>query len=483
MNTRDEPMAEWMERYFEELETNPNAEPPREMDSQMIETIKKMNAYFAAPEPNAEFVASLRDTLARQANQGAPAQKTARTFFALQPWSFVGISAALLAAIVAIGLWVTQPAPVDASMVLNKARDAANNFSAVGVNTFEMTTESEQAILGDPQQPITGMSFSTSKIYYGSPLRWRVETTDETLNTPRTTNINVQDGATNWTYDAFNNLVLADVPSQVGLPLPNVGSLELLNQDVSQCWTPRVLGEESIAGRAAYMIDLGNNKCRSAALAAFHNARRKLWVDKETFFVLRDEIKTQDGAQNLDTYVVREIRYNIPLDDTLFQFTPPQGSKLNDMRPKPAPNAQEFLQQLQQLEKQSDVKLYTPRAIPNGLVPRTPRYDPLDNTVKLEYVPLADASTNTFADLSGITILETQATDEKIEMWTQGSEPSGISRYRTWTRKGDYNPNTNEGSNSAVYLVIDDTFVVVSSYIVSVDDLLKTALSLERITP
>ena len=482
MNTRDEQMAERMERYFEELETNPNAEPPRGLDAQMIETMKKMNAHFDAPEPNAEFVASLRGTLAHQANQSAHTQKTARAFFALPRWSFVGIAAALLVAIVAIGMWVTQPSPVDASIVLNKAREAANNFSAVGVNTFEMTTESEQAILGDPQQPIAGMSFTTSKIYYGSPLRWRVETTDQTLNAPRTTNINVQDGATNWTYDAFNQLVLADVPSQVGLPLPNVGSLELLNQDVSQCWTPRVIGAEIIAGRAAYKIDLGNNKCRSAALAAFHNAQRKLWVDKETFFVLRDEIKTEDGAQNLDTYVVREIRYNIPLDEALFQFTPPQGSKLNDLRPKPAPNAQEFLQQLQELAKQSGVKLYMPREIPNGLVPRAPRYDPLDNTVKLEYVPPADASTNTFADLKGITILETQATDEKIEMWTQGSEPSGISRYRTWTRKGDYNPNTNEGSNSAVYLIIDDTLLAVSSYTLSVDDLLETALSLERIT-
>lgn len=482
MSANEMEQADALEKFLNELEKNPNAQPPRELDSQTVEALKKMNAFFAAPEPNPQFVASLRDILARQANTGASTQKTPRAFFALPRWSFVGIAAALLVALVALGMWVTQPAPVDASIVLSKARDTANDFSAVGVTTFEMTTESEQAILGDPQQPITGMSFTTSKIYYGSPLRWRVETTDQTLNAPRTTNINVQDGATNWTYDAFNNLVLADVPSQVGLPLPNVGSLELLNQDVSQCWTPRVIGEEMVAGRAAYIIDLGNNKCRSAALAAFHNAQRKLWVDKETFFVLRDEIKTEDGAQNLDTYVVREIRYNLPLDDALFQFTPPQGSKLNDMRPKPAPNAQEFLRQLQELEKQSGVPLYTPQEIPNGLVPRAPRYDPLDNTVKLEYVPPADAAGNTFADLNGITILETQATDEKIEMWTQGSEPSGISRYRTWTRQGDYNPATNEGGNSAVYLVVDDTFVAVSSSILSVEDLLGIALSLQRIT-
>jgi outer membrane lipoprotein-sorting protein len=490
----EEYMADLLEMYLNELETDPQALPPKGLDPQAVEAVKKMNTHLDAPEPSQEFVATLRGHLDRAAAQQAKVEeKKTRGGFSLARWSWVGAAAALVIALVAIGAWATRPAPVDAAYVLTRARDATSDLASVGVQTFEIESISEQPLLGEPQQTTADIVTMTTKMWYGDETHWRVETSDATSNARVQPNVQVRDGDTTWNYDAFNNLVMADstaprnpanafdtmAMSAPAVPLPNFGSMDVLTEEVSNCWTPRVVGEEKIAGRDAYKIDLGTNKCASAALPIFEGAMRTLWVDKETFFVLRDRYVGKDGVQNLGTYEVLDVKYNVPIDPAELSFTPPAGSMVNDNRPKPAPTEEEFIAQARQLGQEAGVQVYVPIVLPSGLVPRVPKLDPLEGMVSLEYTTPEEAGTNSPADMGGIIIRQAPATDERVEMWTMGTEPAEISRYRTWILRGDYDAATNMGGISGVYLIIDDTLVSVQSFTIDTEELLKVALSLQ----
>lgn len=479
MNTRDEQMAQLLEDYLNELEAHPQAQPPQGLDPQMLEAIQKMDVYFDAPEPHPEFVASLRSRVDREAIQLAKAKQPQRSWFGLPQWSFVGIGAAVIIALGAVVLLSTRPAAASAEQVMNKAASVANNLAATGVNTFELTSTSEQVIIGDAQQPIAGMSNNKTRMAYAGPTLWRVQGTTESLGETLQT-LNVSDGATLWTYDAFNNIVTADVAESGTLPLPNVGSLDLLKEDWSNCYTPQVVGEEAVAGRAVYKVDLGENKCRSASMFLF-DGTRSLWLDKETFFVLRDEFISKDGKQNLGTYEVTKIEYNIDLPKAEFQYTPPPGANLQDNRPKPAPSPEEFLSQLKELAKSADYRLFAPNALPNGLVPRVPEQDPTDNTIALEYVPTNEASTNTLADSHGVVIRQGRATYELVRMWSSGGEHIEVNGNQAWVRRGDFDPQLNTGANSSLILVRDGTIISISSFEIRADQLIEIAKALEPV--
>lgn len=480
-NPHDEQIADLLEQYLNDLESNPQAQPPRGLDPQLIEAVQKMNAHVQAPEPRPEFVASLRKQLDREAAQLAHAKSSpTRGFFSLPRWSLVGISAALIIAFGAIVFYGTRPAPVDAAQVLGRASTVANNLAATGVKSFELESQSEQIIVGDAQQPIAGTSNTITNMAYAGPTLWRVQGTTTTTLGDTIKTLNISDGATLWTYDAYNNVALADVATGDQIPLPNVGSLDLLRQDWSNCYTPQVIGEETIANRHAYKIDLGANKCRSAALFMFEGTRT-LWVDKETFFVLRDEFVGSDGKQNLGSYNVTKVQYNIDLPPGLFEYAPPPGAAVTDNRPKPAPSADAYQSQLGELARNAAYPLFVPSSLPAGLIPRVPQVDTLENSIKLEYVPADEASTNTMADSNGVIIRQQLADYNTIRNWTDGSEIIDLSGIQGWIRRGDFQSGQNVGSNSAIMLVRDGTLISISSFAISPEQLIEIANALEPV--
>lgn len=480
MNPRDEQMADLLEQYLNALDSNPHAEQPPDLDPQLLEVAHKMDTHFNARAPSPEFVASLREQLGREAAIIHDSKrKRGRGFFALSRWSYVGIGAAVVLALGALILYATRPTPASADMVLTRASSVANNLAASGVRTFQLESESEQIIVGDAQQPIAGISNNTTKMAYLSPTRWRVQGTT-TANGETLETLAVSDGATLWTYDAYDKIALADVATGEGLPLPNVGSLDLLREDWSNCYSPQIVGEEEVAGRPAYRVDLGENKCRSASLFMF-DGTRTLWIDKETFFVLRDIFLGKDGKQNLGTYTVRNIEYNVELPDSLFEYTPPPGARVTDNRPKPAPGAAEFQAQLAALARSADYPVFAPATLSDGLVPRVPQLDALENDIKLEYVPPDEASTNTMADSHGVIIRERLGDYDTLRNWTDGSERIDVDGNIGWVRRGDFDPNLNTGANSAVVLVRDGTLISISSFGVSPESLIEIAKKLEPV--
>jgi len=203
---------------------------------------------------------------------------------------------------------------------------------------------------------------------------------------------------------------------------------------------------------------------------------RTVWVDKESYFVLKVvQISGTDGKL-LETTEVTSIQYNVAIDPSVFTFTPPAGAKLDDQRPKPVPTQGEFDRQLEALARQADFPLFIPSRVPNGLVPRQPRMDPALG-LEIEYAPLIEAWKDS---LPTTRVSEQKATYAMVRRWTEGAESMSIGGTEGWLRRGSRNVD-GTGLDSAAMVLRDGTLVSVSSFTVPPEELLAIAASLRPV--
>lgn len=480
MSAHELHQAELLEQFLDELETNPHAEPPPELDSQMVRAVQKMRTHFAS-EPNPEFVASLRSQIDRAATQQqrAKEKQTRRGGLSLSRWSFVGIGVVIVVAFVAFAFFATRPPSVNAQELLGHARSAASDLNSVGVKSFEMVQETYDALVDDPNAP-PRETRGQIKTWYQAPTRWRIEIESQTTNQPPYQMIQVADGAAQYDYNAIDNTVNIQVAEASSFPSPSVLSLDFLRQDMSNCYAPKVIGEETIAGRAAYKVDMGIAKCRSASAPKL-NGPHTLWLDKETFLVLKSEIRALNSEQVTSSMQVTSIRYNVDLPNDLFTFTPPPDAKVNDLRPKPAPSQTEYQAQLSALAQRVEFPIFAPTQLPDGFAPRAPHHNEIENQIELAYVPIDEATTNTSPDQHGVSIIEKRADYDLVRNWTDGAEQIEINGNPAWLRRGDFDTASGLGSNSAVMVLRDGTFISISSFRVAPEQMLYIAQSLETV--
>lgn len=487
--TDDEKMAQLLDRYLQERDANPMAPPPPGPDPLIAETWSKLERHYAAPAPDAQFAESLRARLERNAVQfksmhprrsAQPKTPRGTGWLSLPRWSFVSASLLLVALALAF-YWTTRPKSVDAAMLLDKAHSVATNLQSSNVKSFDLVQENVQSIFGTPNAAPTGESRWTQHIWYAGPTVFRIETQNSGTNQPSDTTIMVSDGASNYTYDVNAKTVQIDTASADYFSPPTASTLEMYQQESKRCFDPRVVGEEQIAGRAAYVIDLGNNKCPSASVGGLDGGPHKVWLDQETLFVLKEQVYTPNGNYLLNQSMVTLFRFNVDIPSDVFQFTPPAGTQINDFRAKPAPSADEFQAQLQELARLVDFPLFVPRSVPTGLAPRQPRWNGIENNAVLEYVKPAEASTNAPADLNGIRIIEQRATYDILHNWTDGTEPLDLDGVQAWVWRGDFNPVGGTGSNSALLLLRDGTLISVSSFVHKPDELIAIGRLLEPV--
>ncbi|MFZ3070565.1 MAG: outer membrane lipoprotein-sorting protein [Anaerolineaceae bacterium] len=261
--------------------------------------------------------------------------------------------AALLAAVVlmAVGIGVivsSRTSPVNAQQILEKTLAVTNLPSASGVQSLALIETGNAVPANTRLDALSNLNgderiISETKWWYAAPKEWRVEYQQTILAADGSeissdTSLAVSDGVDIWHYDPEQNTVIVNKYSEniggkgaVALFGQNAQSLSDLLQQAATCYDPKISGRESVAGREAYVIDLGPSKCPSASSPEM-NGRLVLWVDKETYFVLKQEQYNQEGSQVLLTSEVTQVQYNAPLDPGLFSFTPPAGAHLIDNR-------------------------------------------------------------------------------------------------------------------------------------------------------
>ncbi|MCH9006753.1 outer membrane lipoprotein carrier protein LolA [candidate division KSB1 bacterium] len=148
-------------------------------------------------------------------------------------------------------------------------------------------------------------------IYLMAGNHYRIETEDQVV---------VTDGATVWTYSKRNQQVIVDLldkSEESSLPK------DLLFK-YSEDYTPILLGEVMFDDRKTYQLNL-IPKDEDAFIKSM-----KIWVDASNWFTTK--IEQVDINDNVNTYILRNIRENIELDPTIFKFEIPEDAEVVDLR-------------------------------------------------------------------------------------------------------------------------------------------------------
>lgn len=480
-------------------------EPESALDPTLAATLRTLHALDDAPAPEAAFADRLWQQIGPLAGQGAVADGlsggAARRWHRLplaspsRWWPLAGLATAavLVVGLLGLALSLGRPQPVSAQEVLERARATANDAAAGGVRSFELVEAVVTRGAWRPASP-EGERRTVRSVWFAAPDRWRFEVTAPPgpgQGSQPVSEVTVADGETIWSYDSVLHHLQIN-PGTLGgrgqgklwlsggLETGAADNLDALLAQGRTCYDPAVGGDDTVAGRPAYVVQMGPNRCPSVS-AREMNGPRTIWIDRETFFVLRNEVRDPESNQVIFRSEVTSIRYNVELPDELFALDPPPGARVTDNRPRPAPTADEFRKQIEQLARQVDFPLFVPRRVPSGLVPVQPRLDDLDGQqVQLGYVPPDEAGKTALAGLTGMRITEQKASYELVSRWTAQAEPMEIAGGKGWLRRGVRNPD-GTGSDSAAIVLRDGTIVSVASFTVAVDELLGIAAALEPV--
>ena len=269
--------------------------------------------------------------------------------------------AALLLAVIGIARAANRSQPVAAQDILQRAVVASQGRPVAGVRSFSLHWEStDQEIMPDGRvRPTT-----TSVDQWGAaPNRWytvqhgqRADGTGESWDEGV-----VSDGNNLWSYRTDRGSTTAYVgalPAGVMVPMPRIpigipwdgtqtaAGMAQLRAALARCYQPQREGTATIAGRLAYVLDLGTTACSpgvtldaSGTITPLPSepptlqGRTLLWIDTETFFLLQSEHTAPDGTLQWRNTVTR-ISYNIPIPDDRFAYAPPPGAAVTDFRPR-----------------------------------------------------------------------------------------------------------------------------------------------------
>lgn len=242
-----------------------------------------------------------------------------------------------------------------ATRVLANAREVSTAGNVSGIDHFSMTMRSTLLATVDGHER-TVASIETRR-WVEQPNRWRREV--EVSRYDNAGNwiqgdlvyISVSDGTTNWEYENGYRLTAAGVegagesletkpassPEPVNTAL-SLGTLswttgsasvaEVLDAAMS-CYDPKVGGMEVLAGRTAYVINLGPSRCQPTPYAVPTSGRAvsfvpiTVWVDADTFLPLKWVGRSDDIPNMTQVFEIVELDLHPDLDPSLFTYSGP----------------------------------------------------------------------------------------------------------------------------------------------------------------
>lgn len=195
----------------------------------------------------------------------------------------------------------------------------------------------------------------------------------------------VTDGVTFWNYQSQTGQVtLMDsrmVRAGANPAAFGAADLQTLLREASRdVYKASLVGNEQVAGRAAYVVDVTP---KPGAAVPSNAAHLKLRIDQATFFPLGSEV--WDNHDNLlDSQVFTSIELNSSLDPTLFAFSPPPGAQVLDAHPA---TGEKLAQLWRQAAQQAPYTIFMPTDIPAKIVPGKPSYDNARRVITQSYIP------------------------------------------------------------------------------------------------
>ncbi len=349
MTEHDDRQAELLDRYGSVLVGDGDPTPPAGMDGSLAATARAVHRELRAEAPRDAFVARLRRRIEEPAARSFAQRRSTRWPGSIpRRLAAGGLLAASLAAILLVAGLTRGGDGATAAEILRAASAAAASPETAGVRSVEMTAVSVSVLevrglpptanyLGDREITFRIEMWYRSHVWYQAPDRLRKESVDIT---PETTGgkglwpvVQIWNGTEHIIYFVDSALAQifdldrASVRQWLWVGWPGPENIETLLGEAARCYDqPRVVGEELIAGRPTHWIDLGQSHCYP-----FEGMRRVIWIDQETAFVLKHEEYRPDGELS-SRVEVTSIEYNVPIDPERFEFTPPPGVEVEDMR-------------------------------------------------------------------------------------------------------------------------------------------------------
>jgi len=286
--------------------------------------------------------------------------------------------AVILAGIIGLYLGMSQAQLVDAQVILDRAQDAQASRSSSGIRSFTLTQKIDE-------RSSSGEFHDETKRWYQDPGQWRVESrwtgSDPENEGMRTV---VSDGTSEWIQQGDSVIIsqatqqpVTDDLAPWGLEI--AGLTDVLNQVDDLYPSPRLQGEETVAGRPAYVLDLGLPNRFSNSAPDLNNGRRVIWVDQETFFLLKAVQYNPTDGSTTGVMEVTHVQYNIPIEPEVFSLTPPPGARVDDLRAgrysslsESNPSSPIYLDKARQ---KVSFAIFIPTVVPAGLVPELPTID------------------------------------------------------------------------------------------------------------
>lgn len=297
-----------------------------------------------------------------QAFVRAPKLLTARplVFAAVSLVVAIGI---ILAALLG-SLWRMRPQTVSAQEIIQRAQTVLASPAISGVDSFSLVADTEPVgVVMQTSSQARAYSVNIHdeiKDWYQSPDQWRFEANipwpSSFLNgsgpVVTTPSVSVSDGSNVWSYTQLPAMA-GTVPPQIAYvhrrdpkehaPVPiaqlahGAGDVNNLLAQISACRTATLAGSDTVAGRPVYVVDLGTSKCGSDPKEL--SGRRVIWVDKQTYFVLKNVQYSGVDGSVFSAMEVKSIQYNVALDSSLFTFTAPPGVKVESGPPGAVPRS------------------------------------------------------------------------------------------------------------------------------------------------
>jgi len=374
MNEKSDAVTD-LDQFFDALHDAPLLSNPPDLDAETAAIVRQLVRAEHAALPDEALqarvwarVLAASDPTLTAARRRSPAIPLARSAVGNRRrgiWQSAGarlvLVAALLLAVIGIARAANRSQPVAAQDILQRAVVASQGRPVAGVRSFSLHWEStDQEIMPDGRvRPTT-----TSVDQWGAaPNRWytvqhgqRADGTGESWDEGV-----VSDGNNLWSYRTDRGSTTAYVgalPAGVMVPMPRIpigipwdgtqtaAGMAQLRAALARCYQPQREGTATIAGRLAYVLDLGTTACSpgvtldaSGTITPLPSeppalqGRTLLWIDTETFFLLQSEHTAPDGTLQWRNTVTR-ISYNIPIPDDRFAYAPPLGAAVTDFRPQ-----------------------------------------------------------------------------------------------------------------------------------------------------
>ena len=177
-----------------------------------------------------------------------------------------------------------------------------------------------------------------------------------------------------WSYDVETNTVTKiKLPEEPLITEKDFVSIigNLLNEsEVS------MLGVEEVDGRSAYVLET-RPKAEESVLSELAS-RTKVWVDRETWMVLKFSMYDNEGNLSVDVEI-RDLKVNVGIPDSEFKFEIPDGTEVVTMDLDEQFKIPENLN-LEEARQQASFEILTPEYIPDGYVFNAATVQKFNNT-------------------------------------------------------------------------------------------------------